>query len=61
MDVTFWGATVQPTNLVKGKILVTQVKMVRKTLFRNVIGVNYCCGGEGLVSTLKVTGTDGVL
>ena len=47
MDVIFWGVPFNPLTVVKGKIIMTQVKIVRKTLFRNVvIGVNYCCRGE---------------
>lgn len=62
MDVIFWGVPFNPLTVVKGKIIMTQVKIVRKTLFRNVvIGVNYCCRGERLSSTVNVTRTDGVL
>lgn len=47
MDVTFFGVPLNPLTVVKGKIIMTQVKIVRKTLFRNVvIGVDYCCKGR---------------
>ena len=41
MDVTFFGVPLNPLTVVKGKIIMTQVKIVRKTLFKSIaIGAN---------------------
>ena len=55
MDVIFWGVPFNPLTVVKGKIIMTQVKIVRKTLFRTILigDQDYGSRGERLGSTLK--------
>ena len=62
MAITFGGPPFNPLTIVKGRIIMTHVKIVRKTLFRNIMtGVDYCCRGERLGSAPNMTSTGGDL